>query len=489
MVASVRRSRPASPPSNTDPSTCRLLHIRVAFVVNVTKPASPRLRGKSTKCWATDVRYRQTPRANYGLFMAGDRGDDALIDKSAAVIVGRLDTKLAKVTGSIQQLLVAKIEELRGDPQLVQLLRDTVSANIDTFFSAIRHRIPVNQVEPPTAALEYARRLAQREVSADALVRAYRLGHRAALDAVLDEIRAADLDPRLSLDVYERMAATSFDYIDWISQRVIATYQGERERWLENRNSLRALQVREILAGGDVDVDAVTTAIRYPLRRIHLAVIVWCTESDGSAEPASLERLVRTLAESIGAQDNSLFIPVDRVTGWGWIPLMAGAAATAVERIRQFAKVSSEHCVAVGDPLPGVDGFRRSHRQAQNARTVAIASGSTARRVVVASDPGLSVAALVGRDVDAASAWVDEVLGPLASDSENNERLRETLLVYLRSGSSYTAAADELHLHVNSVKYRIRRAVERRGRPITDDRADVEVALLLCHWFGPAVLS
>jgi hypothetical protein len=38
-------------------------------------------------------------------------------------------------------------------------------------------------------------------------------------------------------------------------------------------------------------------------------------------------------------------------------------------------------------------------------------------------------------------------------------------------------------------KYRIRRAVERRGRPITDDRLDVEVALLLCHWFGGAVLG
>src|SRR5258708_4550334 len=115
IVASVRRSRPASPPSNTDPSTCRLLQIRVAFVVNVTKPAPPRLRGKSTKCWATDVRYRQTPRANYGLFMAGDRDDDALIDKSAAVVVSRLDAKLGEVTRSIQQLLVGEIEELRGD--------------------------------------------------------------------------------------------------------------------------------------------------------------------------------------------------------------------------------------------------------------------------------------------------------------------------------------------------------------------------------------
>ena len=57
---------------------------------------------------------------------------------------------------------------------------------------------------------------------------------------------------------------------------MIATYQEERERWLESRNSLRTSQVREILAGGDVDIDVMTTAIRYPLRGIHLAVIVWC---------------------------------------------------------------------------------------------------------------------------------------------------------------------------------------------------------------------
>jgi DNA-binding PucR family transcriptional regulator len=101
----------------------------------------------------------------------------------------------------------------------------------------------------------------------------------------------------------------------------------------------------------------------------------------------------------------------------------------------------------------------------------------------------VSVAALVGRDFEAASVWVGEVLGPLASDSESDDRLRDTLLVYLRTGSNYTTAADELHLHVNSVKYRVRRAVERRGKPIADDRTDVEVALLLCHWFGASVLT
>jgi hypothetical protein len=418
----------------------------------------------------------------------GSPDDEAVVAENAALIVGRLAAKLDEVTQSIQQLLVTKIAELGGDPQLIQLLRDTVSGNVDTFFSAIRHGIPVTQVEPPTAALEYARRLAQREVSADALVRAYRLGHRAALEAMLNEIRTSNIEPRLSLNVFERMATTSFDYIDWISQRVIATYQEERDRWVETRNSLRTLQIREVLAGGDVDIDAMTTAIRYPLRGIHLAVVVWCPDSDDGAEPAALESSVRKISKSVGGQDNSLFISVDRVTGWGWISISAAAAVKAAARLRKLATATDVPCIAAGNPLPGVDGFRRSHQQAQDARIVAIAAGATTRRVTLASDPGLSVAALLGNDLGAASAWIGDILGPLASQSESDGRLRETLLVYMRTGSSYTAAAEELHLHFNSVKYRVQRAVERRGRPIADDRSDVEVALLLCHWFGAAVL-
>ena len=53
---------------------------------------------------------------------------------------------------------------------------------------------------------------------------------------------------------------------------------------------------------------------------------------------------------------------------------------------------------------------------------------------------------------------------------------------------SYSRAAEELHLHTNSIKYRVQRAIDRRGRPISDGRLDVEIALLLCHWYGTAVL-
>ncbi|HTQ20804.1 PucR family transcriptional regulator [Mycobacterium sp.] len=418
----------------------------------------------------------------------GRHTDRALVAKTAVLVASKLDDRLEAATRSIQQLVVTEITELTGDAQLVQLLRDTVASNVDTFFSAIRNGIPIEHIEPPTAALEYARRLAQREVSADALVRAYRLGHRAALNVVLDEIRAGELDPQLSLDVYEQMEAVSFAYIDLISQRVVATYEEERDRWLSNRNTLRVLHVRELLVDGDVDVDAATIAIRYPLRRTHVGIVTWCGESTDGGELDLMERFVQRLAESVGAQENPLFISVDRVTGWAWIPLPAESDVLA--GIHRFAETATDApSIAIGNPLPGVEGFRRSHQQAEHGRSVAIASGVATRRIISPDDPGLAVAALVGSNVDAASAWVGEVLGPLASDTESDERLRETLRVFLRTGSSHKAASEELHLHSNSVKYRVHRAVERRGRPIADDRLDVEVALLLCHWFGTAVLA
>ena len=93
-----------------------------------------------------------------------------------------------------------------------------------------------------------------------------------------------------------------------------------------------------------------------------------------------------------------------------------------------------------------------------------MASGSHERMVISASDPGLSIAALLGGDVGYVREWVDEVLGDLAADSENDERLRETLRVFLGCGSSYKLAAEELAMHFNTVKYRVGRAEARRGR-------------------------
>ncbi|MDX1879711.1 helix-turn-helix domain-containing protein [Mycolicibacterium sp. 141076] len=421
--------------------------------------------------------------------MAGgaDRtGAGDALTQAVAGIGMRLDARLADITRSVSELLVADIRELRDEEQLQQVLADSVAANIDAFFAAARHGISIDLLHAPAAALEHARRLAQRDISANVLVRSYRLGHQAVLKEVLEEIRAAKLDPGLGLDIFDVMSTISFNYIDRISQEVVEVYQQARESWLENRNSVRVTEIRELLAGGDVDIDAATVAIRYPLQRTHLAVLLWCDDSEDRL--AEMERLIQQFAASIGAADSPLFVSVDRATAWAWVAVPAAVIAEAVTWLGSLVPADGPY-VAAGTPQSGVAGFRLSHRQAEDARAVAVASGPQRRRFTAFGHRGIALAALLGTNVDALSAWATEVLGPLACSTDADQRLRETLQAFLKAGGSNKAAAEELHLHTNSVKYRVQRAIERRGRPIEDDRLDVEVALLLCSLFGDRLLD
>jgi len=413
--------------------------------------------------------------------------DGTAVAQHAAAVVERLTGRLAAVSDDIQRLVVGEVAELRGDAQLVQLLRETVITSVEVFFSSIRHGIPVAHLDAPPAALEYARRLAQRDISVNALVRGYRLGHRAALRAVIEAVRDDGLDPGLGFAVYDRIEDVSFDYIDRISEQVVAGYQDERDQWLQTRSTLRALRVREVLAGGEVDIDATTTALRYPLRHRHLGAVLWCPDGCEQSGSAALEQKVRHLAEAVRAPAAPLFVAVDEVTGWAWIPL-PDAVADPLPALRAAVGADGP-AVAVGRPLAGVAGFRRTHRQALATRAVALATRGGGAALIAVTGPGVAVTALLGGDVEAAAGFVADQLGALAADTDADARLRTTLRVFLGAGSSYTAAAEQLHLHYNSVKYRVQRAVERRGRPLGGDRLDVEVALLLCDRFGTAVLD
>ncbi|MBJ7336065.1 MAG: helix-turn-helix domain-containing protein [Mycolicibacterium sp.] len=406
-----------------------------------------------------------------------------------AEIGSRLQQRLGDLSSEMRVSLEEDIPELRGDAGLEELLGASVHGNVDTILRALRYDIALEHVQAPTAAMEYARRLAQRGVPVHALVRAYRLGQRRMNEFVFGELTALELAPDVKLAVVDVVTGTLFDYIDWISQQVVVVYEDERERWLENQNSIRALRVREVLTGKKpVDIDAVTTTIRYPLRWHHLALVMWYQEGDGQGdELARLQRFLRDVGAAAQVAASPLFVAADQVSAWGWLPFKE--AFDAIDVVRRFALARAD-CpnVAIGVAAQGVEGFRRSHREADVARRVAISGGMLEPAIVAATDPGLSVAAQFGGDIVRAREWVADALADLATDTENDARLRETLRVFLRCGGSYKTAAEELGMHFNSVKYRINRAVARRGRPIEQDRLDVELALVVCQWYGAAVL-
>ncbi len=416
-------------------------------------------------------------------------GTDTDVDRCVRQIAAGLQQQLSHVTAIIQRYLEDEIPELREDTASIELLGASIGGNVDAVLHSLRHGIDVQRIEAPTTALEYARRLAQHGVPVHALVRAYRIGQRCLNELVFAEAQATDMKPPVRVGVLEKMSATMFTYIDWISQHVVEVYEDERDRWLENQNSIRAVRVREILAAKTpVDVDAASSTIRYPLRWHHLAVVLWYPQagSDGD-ELARLQGLLRELGQAAGASGKPLFVAADGITGWGWLPFRA-AAPEAIEKARKFAAThAGSPGVGMGSMAAGVGGFRRSHHRALAAHAVAAARDPHKPSVIAADDPGVSVAALLGGDISQAREWVAEVLGELAFDNENNARLRETWRVLLSSDGSYKLAAERLNLHPNTVKYRVGRAVAQRSRAIGADRLDVELALLLCHWYGSAV--
>ena len=419
-----------------------------------------------------------------------DVDGDVGVARHIANTAARLQERLAQLSSAIQLDLEDQIPELRGDARVMELHGPSVEGNVDTLLHALRYNIAVERVEAPTAALEYARRLAQHGVPLHALVRAYRLGQHRMNELVFAEVRTIDVPEPTRYAVLEGMTATLFEYIDWITQQVIVVYEDERERWLEDQNSLRAVQVRDVLAAPKpVDVDAATTTIRYPLRWHHLAVVMWYPDTGTDADAiARLQRFLRELGQATGAAATPLSVATDRTCAWGWLPYRTATPAAEAEVRRFTAGKRDAPDIAIGTMRSGVAGFRQSHREAERARRVALIAEGAEPTLICASDPGFSVAALLGADVTDTRAWVAGTLGALAADTDNDARLRETLRVFLGFGSSYKQAAEELNLHFNTVKYRVGRAIARRGRSIGSDRLDVELALLTCHWYGAAVL-
>ena len=408
------------------------------------------------------------------------------IEQRVSAVAAAVGTRLFDIAQDITDLLTREIPPLRDDDRVVALLSASVEENVATVLHLFEHGIDPGRVEAPAAAMEYARRLAQRGVPMVALVRAYRIGHARFLQRCFEELADQSADSHATAGATRRMTELSFTYIDRASEQVIGAYEEEHDRWLNNRATVRVARVRSVLAGQDHDVDETEATLGYRLRGRHLGVVAWIRQSvRGDEDLFVLERAAAALAQRVGGNGQPLFVPCDESSAWVWLPLdsersVSGAAlADTVE--------DADVCISCGEPGAAVEGFRRTHRQALAAQAVALAAGRRSPTVTAFAD--MRPVALMASDLDATRAWVLDTLGALAIDDEQHDRLRTTLRVFLSTGGSYRSTAERLTLHRNTVHYRVNRAEETRGRPIQPDRLDVELALLACDSLGPAVLQ
>ena len=411
---------------------------------------------------------------------------DPEVTQEVAAVAARMAERVTEIANDVRGVIQEVIPALRDDERVTAVLTASVLENVQTVLHELRHN--GNGSVAPDAAVEYARLLAQRDVPMSPLLRAYRVGQtRFQRDFIAELLRRREgdhVEGTAALLMVERVSG----YVDSVVEQLVDVYEQAREEWLSQRSGALAQAVRTVLRERDVDLeDAQTLLGGYRLGQHHVGTVVWCEDGPFDFEGQSaLSRVASALAAAAQCAERPVYIPRDGSSAWIWLPL---ADRTDLDRASLLAAAEATEpraAVALGEPLAGLAGFRRTHRQALLAHAVALAARPAPSRLTAFAD--VAPISMMSGDLDAARAWVVETLGALATDDERCSVLRETARVYLENGGSFTATAHQMILHRNTAQYRIRKAEEMRGRPLREGRLDVQLALLACHWFGRAVL-
>ncbi|TSD96585.1 PucR family transcriptional regulator [Skermania sp. ID1734] len=381
----------------------------------------------------------------------------------------------------------SEIKALDYDEPTVLLLQATVAENVVAAAKFLERNTPIADLEAPKPAVVHARALAQRDIPLSALVRAYRIGHARFLDTAMRY--ALELGRADSAETLIGLVGRCGDYIDKVAEQVGLAYERERDRWMSNRGGFRQKWIALILDGSVTDVREAEDALRYRLDGLHVAVEVWPEADVPTREAMSVfDEVALVLGRYLHSIDHPLMVPTGERQARIWFRMPAPADIDGNEVAAALTNKSVRAHVALGGPEHGIEGFRRTQIQAARVQTLAAQSGARLPRATTYSD--VTALALMAHDLEALRRFVDKVLGSLAVDDSRHQWLRETLLVFLANNRSYSASAQQLHLHRNTIQYRIQQALEGCNIDIDDGAAvlDLQIALNAAHLLQSSVL-
>lgn len=348
-----------------------------------------------------------------------------------------------------------EIAELVADTSTRELLVSSISENTLLLIQTLYEGHDPTAVEAPAGAVLYARKLAQNDVSMAALMRAYRFGQ-ARFTAMCLEV-AAELGERYEISVLSTIVTKVAQFIDRICEIVAREYEIERERWVRSRSGVRQHWINEVLTGDVTDVSQIEGVLGYPLQGTHVAVELWSVDPGSRADSLqAFDQVAAHIVRSLGPHTPHLLVSTGEHEGRAWFATRAAHQLCTVKLMQWLRKQDNGVRIAFGDPHPGLDGFRRSTMQA--TRTKELAEANPSRTAVAFAE--VAAVAMLRDDVVELGDFVRRVLGDLAQPGERNQGLRETLLVFLAHGGDHAEAARLLHVHRNTVRYRIEQALQ-----------------------------
>jgi DNA-binding PucR family transcriptional regulator len=404
---------------------------------------------------------------------------NANVDGTVRDVARSVKADLDRLTTEMTSMFVDVIPEFRHDDAVRRLMIASTSSNLMTILDMLALNISLDDITVPPAAAEYARRFAQHDLSLEALLRAYRLGEHMLVQWAMTTLHDLDLPTRDALGAASRIALLVNSYIDQVIEGIIDIYENERRRWDARSDATRAAQVRAVLDTEWLDLPAAEQMLSTSLRGWHLAAIIW--SRPGSSGPATAELRAGAAMLTSATGKTPLTISADEQTYWAWIS-SSGKPVVDLQGLENELRKHPALRIALGDPSSGLDGFRQTFRDARRARSVAVSKADPDRPLIAHSQ--VALASLLVDHLTDVRAWARRLLGDLMRDDEGMTRLRETVEVFLDSRGSFTDSAARMHVHKNTVHYRVRKAEEILGHSLTENRLEIEVALLACTQLG-----
>ncbi|MFD5515597.1 PucR family transcriptional regulator [Streptomyces sp. NPDC127066] len=285
-----------------------------------------------------------------------------------------------------------------------------------------------------------------------AVLRAYRV----AGTVLTDEVAARA--PRLAAADAFALARMLLATLDTLSEEMATAYAATSEDLAGDRSRALRLLFDDLIAGRHASVGALAD------RSARLGVQLPDPYCLLAAEPVAADR--PDLAhETATALLDALAPPGGEVTslatvrGSRAVLLLPLAASGRVGEV--MGERSWRGCVVTGESL---DRIALAHRLAADALDTAPAHAHRSGRVLTDADAQV-LALLAGHPAAAPDHIARLVLGPLAEAA--GRHLLDALTAYIDSGSA-NAAARALHLHPQSLRYRLRRVHELTGRDPRD---------------------
>jgi hypothetical protein len=289
--------------------------------------------------------------------------------------------------------------------------------------------------------------------SLEALLAAYRVGARVAFRRFAELARDAGLDA----DAIVPLAVATFAYIDELSSASIEGYAAEQSTRAGEHDRLRA-ELLALILGGSADPAAVHDAARavgWALPELIVPVVIAPNRSDGLSATLGPEALVAPTAESVVALLPAPLRPVQ----WAALRQRLVGRGAVVGLVAPWA----EAAIAL--------------RPATLAMRL-VADGLLDDDPVIVDDHLIDL--IVHRDGQLSAALIARELAPLSAVRDSTrDRLAETLLAWLSYRGERARVADALHVHPQTVAYRLGQLRTLFGDALTDPdrRFALELAL------------